>query len=126
MPDGQTHAIHYGAFEVLFCNHPVLASFVSRFGDGNFSGRHTNIEFHVCGRRIALGDDLLALAADTNIQSVCIPLGCVQDKAKEALGARDCVPCRRRNILDVQLPVDEVDLWVDVEGLLDSECWILH
>jgi hypothetical protein len=54
---------------------------------------------------------------------VCIPLGCVQDKAEEALGAHDCAPCRRRNILDVQLPVpvDEVDLWVDVEGLLDGE-----
>jgi hypothetical protein len=68
-----------------------------------------------------LGDDLVALVVDTDIQSACIPLGCVQDKAKEALGTRDCASCRGRNILDVQLPVDEVDLWVDVEGLLDSE-----
>ncbi len=79
VPDCQTHAIHYGAFEVLFCNHPVLASFVSRFGDGYFSDRHTGIEFHVCGRRIALGVDLLALVVETVIQSVCVPLDCVQD-----------------------------------------------
>ena len=51
---------------------------------------------------------------------------CCNNKAKEALGARDRAPCRRRNILDVQLPVDEVDLWVAVEGLLDGECRILH
>ncbi len=82
MPDCQTHAIHYGAFEVLFCNHPVLASFVSCFGYGDFSGRHINIEFHVCGRRIALGDDLLALVVNTDVQSVCIPLGCVQDEPR--------------------------------------------
>ncbi len=79
MPDCQSHAIHYSAFEVLFCNHPVLANFVSRFDDGYFSGRHTSLKFHVCGRRIALGDDLLALAVETDIQSVCVPLGCVQD-----------------------------------------------
>jgi hypothetical protein len=58
MPDCQTHAIHYGAFEVLFCNHLVLASFVSRFGDDYLRGRHTGIEFHVCGHCIALSDDL--------------------------------------------------------------------
>jgi hypothetical protein len=80
VPDCQTRAILYGAFEVLFCNHPVLASFVIRFGDGYFSGRHTSIEFHVCRLRIALGDDLSALVVDTDIQSVCIPLCCVQDK----------------------------------------------
>ncbi len=119
MPDGQTHAIHYGALEVLFCNHPVLASFVSRFGDGYFIRRHTSIKFYVCGHRIAVGD-LLALVIDTDIQSVCIPLSCVKDKAEEALGARDRAPCRRRNIFDVQLLEDEVDLWVNVEGLLDS------
>ena len=68
----------------------------------------------------------MTLVVDTDIQSVCIPLGCVQDQAKEALGASDCAPCRGRNILDVQLPVDEIDLWVGVEGLLDSERSILH
>jgi hypothetical protein len=69
----------------------------------------------------------VALVVDTDIQSVCISLGCVQDQAKEALGASDFAPCRGRIILDVQLPVDEIDLWVDVEGLLDSECCcILH
>jgi hypothetical protein len=90
----------------LFCNHPVFASFVSRFGDGGFSCRHISIEFHVCGSGIAWGDDLVALVVDADIQSVCIPLGCVQDQAKEALGASDCAPCRGRNILDVQLLVD--------------------
>ncbi len=101
MSDCKTQAIHHGAFEVLFCNHPVFASFVSRFGDGDFSCRRISIEFHVCGRGIALGDDLMALVVDTDIQSVCISLGCVQDQAKEALGTRDCAPCRGRNILDV-------------------------
>jgi hypothetical protein len=58
VPDCQTHAIHYGVSEVLFCNHSVLASFVSRFADGYLRGRHIGIEFYVCGRRIALSDDL--------------------------------------------------------------------
>jgi hypothetical protein len=61
-----------------------------------------------------------AAVVEIDIQSVCIPLGCVQDKAEKALGARDCAPYRGRNILSIQLPVDEVDLWVDVEGLLDG------
>ncbi len=110
MPDRQTQAIHHGAFEVLFCNYPVFASFVSRFGDGDFGCRHIGIDFHVCGRSIVLGDDLVALVVDTDIQSGCIPLGYVQDQAKEALGASDCATCRGRNILDVQLSVDEIGL----------------
>ncbi len=105
VPDCQTQAIHHGSFEVLFCNHPVFASFVSRFGDGDFSCRYISIESHVCGRGIALGDDLVALVVDTDNQIVCILLGGVQYQAKEALGACDCASYRGRNILDVQLPV---------------------
>ena len=88
-----------------FClQSPVFASFVSRFGDGDFSCRHINIEFHVCRRGIASGDDLVAFVVDTDIQSVLLPLGCAQDQAKEALVAGDCAPCCGRNVLGVQLP----------------------
>ncbi len=30
------------------------------------------------------------------------------------------------NVLDVQLPVDEIDLWVNVKGLLDGERCVVH
>ncbi len=33
---------------------------------------------------------------------------------RETLRKSDCAPCRGRNVLDVQLPVDEIDLWVNV------------
>ena len=68
-----------------------------------------------------MGDDLLAFVVETDVQSVCLPLGCAQDQAKEALIAGDCAPCCGCNVLDVQLPVDEIDLWVNVKGLLDTE-----
>ena len=29
-------------------------------------------------------------------------------------------------VLDVQLPVDEIDLWVKVKGLLDAERFVVH
>ncbi len=43
----------------------------------------------------------------------------VQDKTQEALFASNCAPGVGRDILDVQLPVDEIDLWIGVEFLLD-------
>ncbi len=57
---------------------------------------------------------------------MCIPLGCVQDKAEEALGTRNGASCCGCDILDVQLLVDEIDLWIGVEGLLDVKLRILH
>jgi hypothetical protein len=65
-----------------FCSAIIQSSrvlFLALLSDGYLRGRHTGIEFHLCGRRIALSDDLLALVVDTDIQRVCVPLGCVQD-----------------------------------------------
>ncbi len=110
----------------VFHDHPVLTSFVPRFDDDYLRGRHIGIEFHVCGHHIAWSDHLQALGVGADIQRVSIPLSCVQDKAQKALVARNCASCCGRNILDVQLPVDEVDLWIGVEGLLDVEWRILY
>jgi hypothetical protein len=81
--------------------------------------RHTGLEFNVCGRYKTCSNHRQVLVIDADIQRMCVPLSSGQDKAQEALHASHCAPGVGRDILDVQLSVNEVGLWNGVECLLD-------